>query len=223
MFFVGICLVILSSCWSLAVCWPLCQLLGVSAGFCLPAGLFASLPAFLPVSACLLAFLSACRRFCRFLPACWPLCQPAGVSAGLCLPAGLFASLPAFLPVSACLLASLSACRRFCRSLCCAPCALVYWAIAGCLSLCLPVPGVFPSGGYIASVPLICAASTFHAFMFLVAQFLISVVHVDILLINACACVYFISFIYLYSVICRFMTNSMLFMTNSMLCFFGCG
>ncbi|WP_419637945.1 hypothetical protein, partial [Thiolapillus sp.] len=101
------------------------------------------------------------------------------------------ASLPAFLPVSVCLLASLPVCRRFCRSLvvcwslCCAPFALVYRAIAGCLSFCLPVPGVLPSGGYIASVPLICAASTFYAFMFLVAQFLISVVYVDIFLVVA--------------------------------------
>ena len=181
-------------CRSLSACWPLCQSAGVSAGLCLPAGLSVSLPAFLPVSVCCVpctmyhvaglasvlasASLLAFRCFCRSLSACWPLCQSAGVSAGLCLPAGLSASLPAFLSVFVCLLVSV----LFCWSLCCAPCALVYWAIAGCLSLCLPVPGVFPSGGYIASVPLICAASTFHAFMFLVAQFLISVVHVDILI-----------------------------------------
>ena len=145
-------------------------------------------------SLCLLASLPACRCFCWSLSVCWLLCQPAGVSAGLCLPAGFSVSLPAFLSVSVCLLVSVP----ICWSLCCAPFALVYRAIAGCLSFCLPVPGVLPLGGYIASVPLICAASTFYAFMFLVAQFLISVVHVDILLINACARAFsFLSFTYI--------------------------
>ena len=83
------------------------QSAGVFAGFWLPAGLSVSLLAFLPVSGCLLASLSVCRRFCRFLAACWPFCQSAGVSAGLWLPAGLSASLPAFLPLFVCLLAFL--------------------------------------------------------------------------------------------------------------------
>ncbi|WP_419587860.1 hypothetical protein [Thiolapillus sp.] len=74
---------------------------------------------------------------------CWffvalPLCRSAGLSAGrsavllvsvcltvFCLSAGLCAALLAFLPL----------CWRV-------ACALVYRATAGCLSLCLPVPGV---------------------------------------------------------------------------------
>ena len=168
MFFVGICLVILSSCWFLVVCWPLCQSAGVSAGFCLSAGLSAALLAFLPL--------------------CWPLCRSAGLSAALlacCVCLGL--------PGDSRLPFSLSACA---------------WS--------------FAVGGHIATSPLICAASIFSLACLCCPAFSL-VVHVDILLINARACVYFISFIYLYSVICRFMTNSMLFMTNSMLCFFGCG
>ncbi len=190
------------------------------------------------VSGCLLAFLPASRRFCRFLSACWSFCQFVGVSAGLWLPVGLSASLSAFLLVSGCLLASLPVCRRFCRSLVacwpfCRSAGLSAALLACCL--CLGLPGdsrlpfflsacawSFAAGGHIATLPLICAASIFSLACLSCPAFS-SVVHVDILLINARACVYFISFIYLYSVICRFMTNSMLFMTNSMLCFFGCG
>ncbi len=180
------------------------------------------------VSGCLLAFLPASRRFCRFLSACWPFCQSVGVFAGLWLLVGLSASLSAFLPVSGCLLAFLPLCWLFCRS------AGLSAALLACC-LCLGLPGdsrlpfflsacawSFAAGGHIATSPLICAASIF-SLACLSCPVFSSVVHVDILLINARACVYFISFIYLYSVICRFMTNSMLFMTNSMLCFFGCG
>ncbi len=141
----------------LSSCWPLC----------LPSCCFVVLLASVP------AFLLFCRSagLCACLPAvllfCWPLCLPS------CCFAVLLASVPAFLP--------------FC------------WLIGFCVvlhaswstgrqpldfSLCLPVPGVLFSGGYIASVPLICAASTFYAFMFLVAQLSVLVVHVDILLVS---------------------------------------
>ncbi|WP_419641692.1 hypothetical protein [Thiolapillus sp.] len=81
---------------------------------------------------------------------CWffaamSFCRSAGRSAGC----------SAVLLVYACLLLILPLCRPLCRSaglyaallaflLFCwfAPCALVYRATAGCLSLCLPVPGV---------------------------------------------------------------------------------
>ncbi|WP_419625466.1 hypothetical protein, partial [Thiolapillus sp.] len=190
-------------------CWLFCQPAGVSAGLCLPAGFSASLPAFLPVFACLLAFLPACRRFCRSLPACWPFCQPAGVSAGLCLPAGLFACLSAFLP-------ALPACWLLCQSagvsagLCLPAGFCVFLLVFVLCSICFGLPGdsrmpffLSPSAWSFAFRWLhcfrasICAASTFYAFMFLVAQFLISVVHVDILLINACARAFsFLSFTY---------------------------
>ena len=81
---------------------------------------------------------------------CWffaamPFCRSAGRSAGR----------SAVLLVYACLLLILPLCRPLCRSagfyvallaflLFCwfASCALVYRATAGCLSLCLPVPGL---------------------------------------------------------------------------------
>ena len=81
---------------------------------------------------------------------CWffaalSLCRSAGRSAGcfalllvyvcltvFCLSAGLCAAL----------LASLPLCWLLCRFVGCAACVLVYRATAGCLSLCLPVPGV---------------------------------------------------------------------------------
>ncbi len=150
----------------MSVCWPLCQSAGVFVGLCLPAGLFASLPAFLSVSVCLLASLPVCRRFCRFLSACWPLCQSAGVSVGLCLSAGLSAALLACcvclgLPGDSRLPFSLSACA---------------WS--------------FAVGGHIATSPLICAASTFSLACLSCPAFS-SVVYVDILMFAVVRCCFF--------------------------------
>ena len=171
----------------MSVCWPLCQSAGVSAGLCLlctmyhvpfsrsglcaglclPAGLSASLPAFLSVSVCLLASLPVCRRFCRSLSACWPLCQSAGVSAGFCLPAGLSAVLLACcvclgLPGDSRLPFSLSACARS-----------------------------FVVGGHIATSPLICAASIFSLACLFSCPVLTLVVHVDILMFAVVRCCFF--------------------------------
>ncbi|WP_419593343.1 hypothetical protein [Thiolapillus sp.] len=68
------------------------------------------------LSAALLASLLAVLLFCWSMSVCWFLCRSTG----------LYAVLMVFL-----LLYLLAAC------------ALVYRATAGCLSFCLPVPGVF--------------------------------------------------------------------------------
>ena len=143
------------------------------------AGFSASLPAFLPVSVCLLASLPVCRRFCRSLSACWSLCQSAGVSAGFCLPAGLSASLPAFLPVSVCLLA----CDGFCVCLIAFVLCCLRFGLPGeadsLLFVCWRL--VFFCWWLHCCLLLICAAFTFSLSVFCCPAFS-SVVHVDILI-----------------------------------------
>ncbi|WP_419634298.1 hypothetical protein, partial [Thiolapillus sp.] len=156
----------------------------------------------------LLASLPLCWPLCRSaglsvallasLPLCWPLCRSAGFSAALlaslplcwplCRSAGLFAAL----------LASLPLCWSSAALLACCVCLgllgdsrLPFFLFACAWS--------FAVGGHIATSPLICAASTFSLACLCCPAFSL-VVHVDILLINARACVYFISFIIIYIV-----------------------
>ncbi len=161
-------------------CWPLC----------LPSCCFAVLLA--PVSVFLLFCRSAgpCACLPAVLPFCWPLCLPS------CCFAVLLASVPAFLlfccsaGFCACLLAVLLAYWL----LCCAPCVLVYWATAARLFSLSPSAWsfVFRWLHCFRAFDLCCLHLL--AFMFLVAQLSVLVVHADILLINALS---FFSFIYI--------------------------
>ncbi|WP_419639292.1 hypothetical protein [Thiolapillus sp.] len=109
------------------------------------------------------------------LSLCWPLCRSVGRSAAL------LAALPLcwFLCRSAGLSAALLAC---CVCLGLSGDSRLPFSLSACA-------WSFAAGGHIATLPLICAASTFSLACLSSCLVLTLVVHVDILLINAFAIV----------------------------------